>query len=387
MAIGDLTLWDGGPGAWSNLASPGIMSGSVLRGAPNLMQPVEPGTALIALRDDDGAHWAAPPYSVGDWLAVSGTNSVGGENFLFAGIVESVSDSAHPVTGAFQQVIRAVDQIADIGVSTIEPVPAPVGAGDNIATRIGRVLDAHGFTTAPRVLAATSTTLEPITYTATALADINRAAVADHGRFFVDRGGTYVYQTKGAPPSAVTIAQDGTGDLDWRELVRVTSRNLVANFVTAARYDVALETQYKTVGIDTASAAGGVRGGVDCDVIVDSDAQLTDWAAYNAAYRSGMTQRFDPLELRTFRADWFDRLAGLEIFDGVTIKASRGGSPISVLCFVDRFDWEWTPSHKWSLRLYVSPVPVVTFGNWTLDNTGHTLPAATGLSTTLARLT
>lgn len=400
MALGGVTVWRsayGGAISWATVTSGTTMRARIDRGATDLTQQPTRGTAEIVLVDD-GTWWDTPPFAVGEWFRLSGTDHLGGEQVLFVGRVESYSDGNDPRTGLSTHTIRAVDQLADLGASEISP-RAPVGSGDAPGTRIARILDAHGFTIASRSLDAGVQTLLPIDYSQTALVDIHGAANSDLGRFFIDRFGTVRYAqdialvNTAAPASSATIGDDAsdlTLDARWSAYDRIHGRQLVANYVTATLYD----GSDSAIGVSASSQAlYDARKVRPRGLWHDDHNDLQNFAAYLADWRGQMVDQY-LVTVPCWRGNapgdapsWFANMAGLELYDVVTIERDYGTTPESVDCWLDRLEWSWDPDAKWGLRFHATPAYDVAPSNLIIDNNSFTEPTATGLNTADSRLT
>ena len=210
---------------WSTISSNDIRKISIRRGRTREDQANQAGALTLTLEnyssqydpDNSSTIYAWAGYSIlskGMGVRVRATWS-GTDYVIYRGYLEQLDTdmSLDPVV-----VMQFTDALAQIGSYTVAAISSAY-SGDTTATRVGRILDAAGWSSSLRSLTG-SRTMKPTTYGATALALSEEANNCEYGRFYADRQGNITllpYESLLTTPYRFTLSDsraDGTIEYD-----------------------------------------------------------------------------------------------------------------------------------------------------------------------------
>jgi len=179
---------------WSTITTTDIRALTIRRGRTREDQANQPGALSLTLEnyssqydpDNSSSSYEWNGYSVltrGMGVRVRATWS-GTDYVIYRGYLEQLDTdmSLDPVV-----VMQFTDGLAKIGAYNVAAISSSY-SGDTTATRIGRILDAAGWSASLRSLTG-SRTMKPTTYGASALALSEEVTNCEYGRFYADRQG------------------------------------------------------------------------------------------------------------------------------------------------------------------------------------------------------
>ena len=150
---------------------------------------------------------------------------------LYRGYLEQIStdQSLDPVA-----TITFTDALAQLSQQNLAAVAASF-SGDTTATRVGRVLDAIGWSATLRSLSG-SRTMQPTTYGDTALTLSEQASTCEFGRLFANRTGSIVlmpYESTLYTPQRLAFSDDrSTGTIEYSTIKTDPGAKYLYNVIT-----------------------------------------------------------------------------------------------------------------------------------------------------------
>lgn len=183
------------------------------------------GTAIVVLRNLTG--WADYPPSAPDQptllsvrpgrpIRIGVSIDAGPTSWLWRGYVDAADPGYEPEMGSIVT-LSCIDAKGEAGRANAAGLATPVGAGETVTTRIGRVLDATNWPAYRRDLAASSVTLLPTSLGGTVTDLVDLAADSAGGAVFGDINGRVAYRARswqtyapGAPFDATVGNVDAT---------------------------------------------------------------------------------------------------------------------------------------------------------------------------------
>ena len=316
-------------------------------------------------------------------------NVDGAIEVVWLGVVDTISldyNSATWSTATFS----CVDGVERLQAADLPEINPPVGAGDTVAARLGRILDRIGWPAAARDLdAATGNTLQASTLAAAAWADIQLAADSDAGYLWIDRNGKVVYRTRGYIPTtpSLTFSSDPTvAGLDFTSVDITRDVAQVYNSVSLAR---AGGTQTTVQDVTSQALLGQVRGFSRNDLQCETDAQLADVSSWLLANYSSIITRVEeikvqpPADTALLSTGYWLALVRLELGDVIRVAhRTPDGRTITVDAVVRGLSWAaGVRSFDLTLSLQTQNPQVGTFilddlANGVLDEDVLAVPAA-----------
>jgi len=226
---------------WSTIPTSDIRKMSIRRGRTREDQANQPGALSLTLEnytsqydpDNSSNSYAWSGYSVltkGMGVRVRATWS-GTDYVIYRGYLEQLETdiSLDPVV-----VMQFTDALAKIGSYTVATISSAY-AGDTTATRVGRILDAAGWSASLRSLTG-SRTMKSTTYGATALALSEEANNCEYGRFYADRQGNLTlipYESLLTTPYRFTLSDSrATGTIEYDSISTNPGAKYLVNSVT-----------------------------------------------------------------------------------------------------------------------------------------------------------
>jgi hypothetical protein len=258
----------------------------------------EAGTATIVLRDPDRVYDPLNPAS--PWTYQGGSRLVPGVPVVvfvevldaggvihqftrFTGTADSWLEPWTPNRAKRQCRLVASDAVKDLVALDRGEQPA-VGAGDTVDQRIARICTYYGWN-GPRVLDASTVTLQATTLAQSAWELIQRATDDEIGYTFLDAGGTLRFYNRArwqaSPPPAIAVGCTPTPitPAPYDVVVAAEAGPLdlhIRNAVYATRVGGTQQIARAQASIDRYRERGYKR----TDLGVASDPQAADWANY-----------------------------------------------------------------------------------------------------------
>ena len=233
---------------------------------------------LIRLRADVGEGWVA----------------------VWRGVIDDIRETYAPAGGDVVTTIYAYDEMGDLAGSN-PPASSSQGAGEDTDERVARVLDDYGWPDALRDLQSGVHTMQATTLARSHLEEIQRAAQAEGGAFFIGKDGTAVFKARDwlttDTRSTVAQLQPGSGLSSQPHIIGVSPASW-------SRQSIVNDVQWTRVGGSavededaTSIALYGRRSSRITDLECETDAQVTALVDRYLTARAYDRQRVDELRL------------------------------------------------------------------------------------------
>lgn len=223
-----------------------------------------------------------------------------------------------------------------------------VGGSENSGARVGRILDAYGWSSQARNIATGDTTLQATTLEGNMLAELLLVQDTEGGELYMNRSGQVVFRNRkamilatrsttsqalfGDHPSGYAIS----GELPYLDVKPTTPDEIVVNSADVSR--VGGTEQH--VEDATSISRYLVRSHTRDDLLMETDAGAASWAGAIIYQYGQPPRRFARLSFNRPRpqeesALW-PKLLGAELGDRITVRTrpAGGGSVIERDCFV-----------------------------------------------------
>jgi hypothetical protein len=221
-----------------------------------------------------------------------------------------------------------------------------VGAGELSGARVTRILDAAGWSSTDRVIAAGNTALQATTMGGSPGTELALVQDTEQGEFYIDAQGRAIFRNRLAvlqdarSRNPQALFGDGgyaaTGEIPYSDATQSTPGDTLVNTVTAARVDGA-----EQVAVDSVSANRyGAQTLSRDDLIMQDDTTALLWANWLKYQFSQPRRRFARVEFVTpkpqVEAAFWPAMLGRDFGDRITVKRrpKGGGSPIVRDCIV-----------------------------------------------------
>ncbi|HEY5988232.1 MAG TPA: hypothetical protein VIV12_17930, partial [Streptosporangiaceae bacterium] len=293
---------------------------------------------------------------------------------LFSGFADAWADDGVNYGGHYAEVtVTATDGLKILAGRRISQLPAPAGDGELSGARVARVLDAAGWYTDHRRVAAGDSPLAGTAMGDTALALLQLAADSEIGELYVDGAGFLVFRNRHAiltetrstvpqavfgdsPGTAHTISGATLAELPYASVGRANDDTTLASLVQAAR---AGGTE------QAAQSAASIRKYLfprtysRDDLLLQTDAEALAWAQWVLAVSLTAEDRFETLAVNPLRdpANLFPQVLGREIGDRIQVWRRPPGvaSPVVRDCFIRGIAHEFDASSQtwrttWTLQ-------------------------------------
>jgi hypothetical protein len=263
---------------WSTIPTTDIRAITIRRGRTREDQANQPGALSLTLEnytsqydpDNSSNIYAWAGYSVlskGMGVRVRATWS-GTDYVIYRGYLEQLDTdmSLDPVV-----VMQFTDALAKIGSYTVAAISSAY-SGDTTATRVGRILDAAGWSSSLRSLTG-SRQMKPTTYGATALALSEEANNCEYGRFYADRQGNVTlipYESLLTTPYRFTLSDSrATGTIEYDSIGTNPGAKYLTNTVVLTQDNSNSQTATNT---NSVSRYGTAQKLVTAPLLNNSDA-------------------------------------------------------------------------------------------------------------------
>lgn len=258
--------------------------------------------------------------------------------------------------------------------------------GDRAGTRIGRILDAVGWSAGDRALSTGSTVLGTFTSASNTLQACQQVADVEQGLFFIDGSGNVVLRdrqwqwTNSAATTAQATFGDSTGETGYAD-IQIDGNHLdyLRNVVTVS---------YSAGAVVVKDATSVAAYGEQSDSV--SANFLPTWGGYVARQlgafrlraRKDVAARIPMIRIKPRKATstYLPTLLGLELGERVVVnrRPTGGSGSFSLSCTVQGIHHN-IATDNWTTTLYLSPIlssyteaPYLTMGDATYGKIGAT---------------
>ena len=370
---------------------------STKRGSTRVQGPIvryEAGTSATLLRNDDrrfdptnlnGPYVSAGLTQVEPMRVVRHRATWDGETYsLWRGFADdwqigynkalTYSEVTLTATDGFK-VLAAVDREAS----------SPVGLGENVTARVGRILDSADWPASDRMIADSNSTVHETTLEGNALDELLLVSDTEIGAVFVDGAGRIVFKNRRANmedatagTSQATFGDNGGSELPIDGLSIEYDDTTIFNDIRVTAVGGTAQT-----ATDSTSQARYLRHTYErSDVLLLSDGAASNYAQFVLAIAKDPELRFTQLQINPLRDPdaLFPHVLAREIGDRITIKLRPpgGGDVISRDVFIRGVSHDVTAETwltTWGLQS-ASPWKFLTLDHSTLgviESTGNIL--------------
>jgi hypothetical protein len=343
---------------WQAIDSNDIRNISIRRGRTREDQANQPGQLTLVVDNRSGNYDpdnASSPYQWygystlmrGMGIRVSATYS-STTQILYTGYVEQIATDASldPIV-----TFTATDGLAIIAAQNLATIASSY-SGDTTATRIGRILDAIGWS--PRSLTG-SRQMQPTTWGNTALAACEEATACEFGRFHVSRSGVATlipYENLKTSTLQFNLSDTrSAGTVEYDTIVTTPGARYLINNVILTQYSGRTQTSTNT---SSSNRFGLYTKNVTAPLLSDSDASTM--AGYYASRWAFPLTRVDRVEFDAvgLTTQWSGILAS-ELGDRVTVARTTVDSrSLSYTNLIESINHDITPN-SWRIGLDLSP--------------------------------
>jgi len=365
--LGGTDVLGGGATVWSAIPSTDIRSLSIRRGRTREDQAVNPGTVSLVLENRtsnyDPDNTASSYYWNGYTILTSGLGVrvsatwASTSYVIFRGYLEQldVDESLDPVA-----TFQFTDALAWVGRRSIAAISSSY-SGDTTSTRLGRILDAIGWSSSLRSIAG-ARTMQPTTLGDSALSLSDQVARCEFGRFYADRQGNLTllpYESLFTTPSRMTFSDTrATGTVEYDTIVTNPGAKYLVNSVTVNQ-TTSLSQSYN----DTTSQArfGIYQKSYDTPLLDNTTAGAL--AAIIAARYSLPVTRIDRVEFDAVGLDssvWISLLQ-TDLGDNCVVQRTTVDFRTRIFnSLVESIEYDFTPDN-WRVGMDLSPAASVAY--------------------------
>lgn len=331
---------------WVQLPQSAIRSWSIRRGStrPNDgVRRYDPGTATVVLNDGDRDF--DPDNLAGPYVAGGVTQLVPMRRMR---IIAEWSDAAYTLFTGFvddwvpdyqdnfwtyttltatdgTKVLQGVDRTA---VTT-------VGAGEATGARVSRILNSAGWPAADRDIDTGSPTLQATDLSQNALTELQLVQDTEVGDLYIDELGRVVFRGRRAPltdaqsrTSQATFGDGGyaaTAEIPYAACTLTSLDDVLINRVLATRVGGTVQTAENAAS----QTAYLLKTYQRDDLIMQTDAQATDWAGTILHQHDTPERQYDRIEFNTpspeLAAVIWPSVLGRQFGDRITIRRRPAG--------------------------------------------------------------
>lgn len=338
------------------------------------------GTATVTLNNGDGRFDpdnTAGPYASGGvsnvrpmvpvrMRAVFGSAAYQ----VFSMFADNWADDGVNYAGHYAQVtVSATDGTKVLGGITIPALDVPAGDGELSGDRVKRILDAAGWYTDHRTIAAGNSAVQGTSLGDTALSLLQLTSDSEVGELYVDGAGNLVFRsrhailtdTRSASPQGVFGDQPGTVEASGTEEAFTQAQRALDDTQLANDVQVTIAGGTLQEATDDASVRTFLfpRTWTQDGILLESDADALGYAQWVLYVSSDAPPRFDKLVLSPRRdpQNLFPQVLGREIGDRIQVWRRPPGvaSPVTRDCFIRGIhheinigSGEWTTT--WTLQ-------------------------------------
>ena len=365
--LGGTDVLGGGATVWSAIPSTDIRSIAIRRGRTREDQAVNPGVVSLVLENRtsnyDPDNTASSYYWNGYTILTSGLGVrisatwASTSYVIFRGYLEQIDidESLDPVA-----TFQFTDALAWIGRRSVASISSSY-SGDTTATRLGRILDAIGWSSSLRSIAG-ARTMQPTTLGDTALALGDQVARCEFGRFYADRLGQITllpYESLFTTPSRINFSDSRTsGTIEYDTIVTNPGAKYLVNSVTVNQ-TTSLSQSYDD--ISSQARFGIYQKSYDTPLLDNSTAGAL--AAIIASRYSLPKNRVDRVEFDAIGLDssvWASLLQ-TDLGDNCTVQRTTVDSRTRIFTsLVESIQYDITPDN-WRVGMDLSPAAGVAY--------------------------
>lgn len=344
---------------WTALPTSDVRSVSIRRGRTREDQAVQPGTLTLTLDNRSGTYDPDNSASSYNWngytilstgLGVRVKATYAATTYIiYTGYLENIDSdvSLDPVA-----VFTCTDALALLARQTISMV-APQ---ENTALRVGRVLDAIGWSASARSLTS-SRTLVSKTVTDTALALCEVASTSEFGRLFASCDGNIVlqpYESLFTNPFRVVLSDDrDSGSIEYDAIVTNPGSKYLVNIASVTDGTGAVTT---ATNVNSFSRYGGYQRAIttELDPTVSSISAFAQIIADRNALPETRVDSIDFTVAGLGDAVW-PQLLQSELGDNVNVeRTSVDGRTRLFTSLIEALNHDITPN-DWRVHMDLSP--------------------------------
>ena len=228
-----------------------VVSLTVRRGRPDVLDPVRAGRANIVLQNRDGLldplNTSSPLYP---GVEPARTVKVYGDGIqVFEGTVDDLALGYNP-SGVAVVTIQAVDGLENFSLAEF-PTAGTAFPQQDSGARVSAVLGVNSsWWSGGTAISSGDSTLAAGTATGNVLQYLNTVARSEAGTFFVSRDGVLSFRNRyyEVGGTALVMADDGSGDVAYQILSRVSAAEDLRTVAVAERDGTTL-SQESTLGV------------------------------------------------------------------------------------------------------------------------------------------
>ena len=228
-----------------------VVSLTVRRGRPDVLDPVRAGRANIVLQNRDGLldplNTSSPMYP---GVEPARTIKVYGDGIqVFEGTVDDLALGYNP-SGVAVVTIQAVDGLENFSLAEF-PTAGTAFPQQDSGARVSAVLGVNSsWWSGGTAISSGDSTLAAGTATGNVLQYLNTVARSEAGTFFVSRDGVLSFRNRyyEVGGTALVMADDGSGDVAYQILSRVSAAEDLRTVAVAERDGTTL-SQESTLGV------------------------------------------------------------------------------------------------------------------------------------------
>lgn len=345
---------------WQSIPTTDVRAITIRRGRTREDQANQPGALALVLENRSGNYDPDNPSSSYYWngysiltrglgVRVSATWS-GTTYVIYRGYLEQigVDASLDPVT-----TFQFTDALAQIGAYTVAAIASSY-SGDTTATRVGRILDAAGWSASLRNISG-SRTMQPTTFGSTALALAEQADNCEYGRFFADRQGNLTlipYESLLTTPFRFTLSDTrNSGTIEYDTIQEAPGAKYLVNTVTLNQTSTSNQTAVNSTSV---TRYGTYQKAVDAPLL-DNSVALTlaqVYADQNALPATRVERiEFDAIGLSSL----WPSLLQTDLGDNVNVERTTVDNRTrTFISLVESIDIDITP-FNWRVGMNLSP--------------------------------
>jgi hypothetical protein len=345
---------------WQAIPTTDIRAISIRRGRTREDQSNQPGQLTLVVDNRSGNYDPDNASSTYQWygystlmrgmaVRVSATYS-GTTEILYSGFIEQIGTdvSLDPVV-----TFIATDALAILGARNLSSIASSY-SGDTTTTRINRILDAISFSSSDRSLTG-SRTMQPTTYSSTALALCEEAAACEFGRFHVSKSGVVTlipYENLKTTTLRFTLSDTrSAGTVEYDTIVTDPGARFLIN--------QAILTQYANYTQTADVAPSQLRFGTytrNVSAPLFDDAVALTMAGYYASRTAYPSTRVDRVEFDGLGiGSIWTSILPTDLGDRVTVERTTvDGRSLSYVNLIESINHDITPT-TWRIGLDLSP--------------------------------
>ena len=345
---------------WQSIPTTDVRAITIRRGRTREDQANQPGALALVLENRSGNYDPDNPSSSYYWngysiltrglgVRVSATWS-GTTYVIYRGYLEQigVDASLDPVT-----TFQFTDALAQIGAYTVAAIASSY-SGDTTATRVGRILDAAGWSASLRNISG-SRTMQPTTFGSTALALAEQADNCEYGRVFADRQGNLTlipYESLLTTPFRFTLSDTrNSGTIEYDTIQEAPGAKYLVNTVTLNQTSTSNQTAVNSTSV---TRYGTYQKAVDAPLL-DNSVALTlaqVYADQNALPATRVERiEFDAIGLSSL----WPSLLQTDLGDNVNVERTTVDNRTrTFISLVESIDIDITP-FNWRVGMNLSP--------------------------------